>query len=61
MNSLMPRKLTRLIGPEVEKRIADYRAKHGTVLFGGKLASDLDPSHAIPDNMGSNLREIGAP
>jgi NADH dehydrogenase (ubiquinone) flavoprotein 1 len=47
--------------PEVEKRIADYRAKNGPVLFGGKLASQIDPTLAVPDNLGANLPEVGAP
>ncbi|KAL7417776.1 NADH-ubiquinone oxidoreductase [Mrakia frigida] len=38
--------------PEVEQRIADYRAKNGNVLFGGQLASGLDPHRAIPANLG---------
>lgn len=48
-------------GPEVEKRITDYRLAKGPVLFGGKLKSDLDPTHALPDNLGAHLPEIRAP
>ncbi len=43
--------------PEVEKRIDDYRAKYGPVLFGGQLKSDVDPTLAVPDNLGVNLVE----
>ncbi|KAG8842118.1 NADH dehydrogenase [ubiquinone] flavoprotein 1, mitochondrial [Tulasnella sp. 330] len=53
--------LMRHFRPEVEQRIADYRAKHGKVLFGGKLVSDLDPTHALPDNMGAHVPEVPAP
>lgn len=53
--------LTLSLGPEVEKRIADYRAKHGKVLFGGKLVSDVDHTHAMPDNLGAFLPEVEAP
>lgn len=41
--------------PEVERRIAEFRAKNGPVLFGGRLLSETDPTLAIPDNMGGNL------
>jgi NADH dehydrogenase (ubiquinone) flavoprotein 1 len=47
--------------PEVEARINKFRAEHGTVLFGGRLGSQVDPTLAIPDNMGGNLKEIHAP
>ncbi|KAF9516333.1 hypothetical protein BS47DRAFT_1371755 [Hydnum rufescens UP504] len=43
--------------PEVEARIASFRAANGPVLFGGQLASDVDRSLAIPDNLGLYLDE----
>jgi NADH dehydrogenase (ubiquinone) flavoprotein 1 len=46
--------------PEVEARIDAYRAREGAVLFGGKLLRDADPSLALPDNLGGNLKEISA-
>lgn len=33
-----------ILGPEVEKRVADYQAKNGGVLFGGHLHSDINPN-----------------
>ena len=53
--------LMRHFRPEVEKRIAQFRAEHGPVLFGGRLKSQTDPTLAIPDNLGANLPEVGAP
>ena len=53
--------LMRHFRPEVEKRIADYRAREGGVLFGGRLAREVDPTLAIPDNLGGQLPEIDAP
>ena len=47
--------------PEVEKRIADFRALEGGVLFGGRMARDIDPTLALPDNLGANLPEVGLP
>lgn len=44
-------------GPEVERRIAEYRAANGPVLFGGKLKKDTDFRLAVPDNLGANLVE----
>jgi NADH dehydrogenase (ubiquinone) flavoprotein 1 len=41
----------------VEKRIDEFRAKHGPVLFGGRLKSTVEPDLAIPDNLGANLVE----
>ena len=35
--------------PEVEKRIAEFRRLNGSVLFGGRLVSEVDPSLALPD------------
>lgn len=43
--------------PEVEKRIEAFRAANGSVLFGGRLKSQLDDTLAVPDNMGGNLPE----
>lgn len=53
--------LMRHFRPEVEKRIADFRAREGAVMFGGKMVKDIDPSLALPDNLGAHLPEIGAP
>jgi NADH dehydrogenase (ubiquinone) flavoprotein 1 len=47
--------------PEVERRIAEFRAREGGVLFGGRLTRDVDPTLAIPDNLGGQLPEVGAP
>ena len=47
--------------PEVEKRIADFRAREGAVLFGGQMRRDADPEFALPDNLGGELPEVGAP
>lgn len=49
------------IGPEVERRIAEYRAANGPVLFGGKLKSDTDFRLAVPDNLGASLIEEPRP
>jgi NADH dehydrogenase (ubiquinone) flavoprotein 1 len=48
-----------IIGPEVEKRIDNYRAANGPVLFGGRLMSDADADLglALPDNLGGHLQE----
>jgi NADH dehydrogenase (ubiquinone) flavoprotein 1 len=43
--------------PEVERRIEEFRKANGPVLFGGKLGSEVDPSLAMPDNLGGNLKE----
>ena len=53
--------LMRHFRPEVEKRIADFRAREGAVMFGGKMVKDIDPSLALPDNLGAHLPEVGAP
>jgi len=53
--------LMRHFRPEVEKRIADFRAREGDVLFGGRLARDVDPTLAIPDNLGGHLSEVASP
>ncbi|CCO31229.1 NADH dehydrogenase (ubiquinone) flavoprotein 1 [Rhizoctonia solani AG-1 IB] len=49
--------LMRHFRPEVERRIAEYRAANGPVLFGGKLKKDVDFKYAVPDNLGANLVE----
>ncbi|CAE6346841.1 unnamed protein product [Rhizoctonia solani] len=49
--------LMRHFRPEVERRIAEYRAANGPVLFGGKLKKDTDFKYAVPDNLGANLVE----
>ena len=53
--------LMRHFRPEVEKRIAEFRAANGPVLFGGRLKSQTDPTLAIPDNLGANLPEVPPP
>ena len=53
--------LMRHFRPEVEKRISDYRAREGGVLFGGRLAREVDPTLAVPDNLGGHLPEVSAP
>ena len=53
--------LMRHFRPQVEARINKFRAENGPVLFGGRLLSQVDPTHAIPDNLGGNLNEINAP
>ena len=45
--------------PEVEARIDTFRAANGGVLFGGQLKSQVDPTLAIPDNIGANVIEPG--
>lgn len=53
--------LMRHFRPEVEKRITDFRSREGGVLFGGRLAREVDPDLAIPDNLGGHLPEVSAP
>lgn len=53
--------LMRHFRPEVEKRIEDFRAREGGVLFGGRLAREVEPTLAIPDNLGGQLPEVSAP
>lgn len=43
--------------PEVERRIAEFQATHGHVGFGGHLASAVDPTLAVPDNLGLRAPE----
>ncbi|KAN0111197.1 hypothetical protein V8E52_008809 [Russula decolorans] len=50
--------LMRHFRPEVERRIAEFRAREGGVMFGGRLTRDVDPSLAIPDNLGGQLPEV---
>jgi NADH dehydrogenase (ubiquinone) flavoprotein 1 len=47
--------------PEVERRIAEYRAREGGVLFGGGLVRDVDPNFAMSDDLGSQLPEVASP
>lgn len=42
-------------GPEVEARIHAYAQQHGQVLFGGHHRADINPSIAVPDNLGISL------
>jgi NADH dehydrogenase (ubiquinone) flavoprotein 1 len=53
--------LMRHFRPLVEERISRFRATEGGVLFGGKLAREQDPRLALPDNLGGQLPEVGAP
>jgi len=50
--------LMRHFRPEVERRIADFRAANGAVGFGGHLASAADDTLALPDNLGLRLPEV---
>ncbi|KIL58483.1 hypothetical protein M378DRAFT_27540 [Amanita muscaria Koide BX008] len=52
--------LMRHFRPEVEKRIDEFRAKHGAVGFGGQLASEVDDNLAVPDDLGLRLPAIEA-
>ena len=48
--------------PEVERRIDEFRASNGKVLFGGRmLDGQTDLTLAIPDSLGEHLPEVGAP
>lgn len=47
--------LMRHFRPEVEARIASFRAEHGPVMFGGRLAKEAEPGLALPDNLGAHL------
>lgn len=51
--------LMRHFRPEVEARIDAFRASQGGVMFGGRMIRDVDPTLAIPDNLGANLVEPG--
>ena len=53
--------LMRHFRPEVEARIARFREENGPVLFGGRLGSETDPTLALPDNLGANLKEVAGP
>jgi len=44
---------------DVEARIDAFRASQGGVMFGGRMIRDVDPTLAIPDNLGANLVEPG--
>lgn len=46
----------------MEARLANFHAKNGQVLFGGRLLSEVDYRTAIPDNLGGDARRsIAAP
>lgn len=47
--------LMRHFRPEVERRIDAFRAANGAVGFGGHLASEMDDTIAVPDNLGLRL------
>ena len=53
--------LMRHFRPEVERRIAEFRAANGPVGFGGHLASAADDALALPDNLGLRLPEVAPP
>jgi NADH dehydrogenase (ubiquinone) flavoprotein 1 len=53
--------LMRHFRPEVERRIAAFRAANGAVGFGGHLASAADDTLALPDNLGLRLPEVAVP
>lgn len=40
---------------QVEARIAEFAAKNGQTLFGGKLLRDVEPTMMIPDNKGASI------
>jgi len=44
--------LMRHFRPEVERRIAQFQVANGHVGFGGHLASAVDETLAVPDNLG---------
>lgn len=45
--------------PLVEERIAKFRAENGGVMFGGRMANDVqDERLALPDNLGRFLPEV---
>ena len=47
--------LMRHFRPEVERRIDAFRAANGAVGFGGHLASEIDDTMAVPDDLGLRL------
>ncbi|THU83221.1 NADH-ubiquinone oxidoreductase [Dendrothele bispora CBS 962.96] len=47
--------LMRHFRPEVEARIAKFRAENGAVGFGGHMASEIPEDLAVPDNLGLRL------
>ncbi|VDC00799.1 unnamed protein product [Peniophora sp. CBMAI 1063] len=42
----------------VEDRILKFRATNEPIMFGERLAADVGPSLALPDNLGVNLKEV---
>ena len=53
--------LMRHFRPEVEKRIREFRAREGGVMFGGRMVKEIGEERlALPDNMGASLPEIRA-
>ena len=50
--------LMRHFRSEVKRRISEFRAVNGVVGFGGHLASAVDDSPALPDNLGLRLSEL---
>lgn len=53
--------LMRHFRPEVERRIDAYRVAHEAVGFGGHLASEIDDTLAVPDNLGLRLPALEPP
>ena len=51
--------LMRHFRPLVEERIAQFQATEGRVMFGGRMVKDVDPTLALPDNLGGNIVEPG--
>jgi NADH dehydrogenase (ubiquinone) flavoprotein 1 len=47
--------LMRHFRPEVERRIDVFRARQGSVLFGGLGEGEVDPVLALPGGIGDNL------
>jgi NADH dehydrogenase (ubiquinone) flavoprotein 1 len=56
--------LLRPFRPEVKQRIDMFKQKEleagrdGKVLFGGRMMADVDPSLALPDNLGGQLEDL---
>lgn len=47
--------------PEVEERLAKFHETRGETFFGGKLKSEADYTRAIPDSLGGEVKQVGAP
>ena len=53
--------LMRHFRPEVERRIDAFRTSRGAVGFGGHLASEVNDTLAVPDNLGFRLPAVEQP